>query len=418
MATLLRDLIDIPERTSADDYVLRLSESVDDHAAAALDHYVVTDQLAGRLRRGARHRRRALATGESQGAYLAGSFGSGKSHFMAVLHALLRDDPAARAKAELRQVVARQDDGSLAEGACCRWRSTCSARSRWSRRCSAGTSGRSAACTPTRRCPRVHQSDGLLVDAERAARPASATSGSSPGSAATGRSQRRCLWAGQPRRRPPLDRADVRRGAAAARRRTSARAPALVDRAGRRTTSALTPSRPPTSTWTPAWPRSPRTRRASATTPSSCSSTNWCCGWRSRMQRPRVLPPRVAEAHQAGREPAGGRARSRWSRSSPGRSTCAAGSPTRAPAAPSRRRWSRRSATRRAASARSQLGDDNLPYVAHQRLLPPADDTPQAEQLDAAFARLDRSPGGLGRAARRRQHRRPAPRLRRARRSG
>ena len=46
MATLLRDLIDIPERTSADDYVLRLSESVDDHAASALKEYVVTDALA------------------------------------------------------------------------------------------------------------------------------------------------------------------------------------------------------------------------------------------------------------------------------------------------------------------------------------------------------------------------------------
>ncbi len=34
----------------------------------------------------------------SRAAYLDGSFGSGKSHFMAVLHAILRGDPAARGK--------------------------------------------------------------------------------------------------------------------------------------------------------------------------------------------------------------------------------------------------------------------------------------------------------------------------------
>ena len=44
------------------------------------------------------------------GAFLAGSFGSGKSHFMAVLYALLRHNPAARAKAELQPVIARHDD--------------------------------------------------------------------------------------------------------------------------------------------------------------------------------------------------------------------------------------------------------------------------------------------------------------------
>ena len=52
----------------------------------------------------------AVTSGVSRGAFLTGSFGSGKSHFMAVLHALLRHDPAARAKAELQPVIARHDD--------------------------------------------------------------------------------------------------------------------------------------------------------------------------------------------------------------------------------------------------------------------------------------------------------------------
>ena len=51
----------------------------------------------------------SLTSGVSRGAFLTGSFGSGKSHFMAVLHALLRHDPAARAKAELQPVIARHD---------------------------------------------------------------------------------------------------------------------------------------------------------------------------------------------------------------------------------------------------------------------------------------------------------------------
>ena len=52
----------------------------------------------------------AITSGVSRGAFLTGSFGSGKSHFMAVLYALLRHDPAARAKAELQPVIARHDD--------------------------------------------------------------------------------------------------------------------------------------------------------------------------------------------------------------------------------------------------------------------------------------------------------------------
>ena len=46
----------------------------------------------------------------SRGAFLGGSFGSGKSHFMAILHALLRHNPVARAKSELQPVIARHDD--------------------------------------------------------------------------------------------------------------------------------------------------------------------------------------------------------------------------------------------------------------------------------------------------------------------
>ena len=65
----------------------------------------------------------------------------------------------------------------------------------------------------------------------------------------------------------------------------------------------------------------------------------------------------------------------------------------RAPAAPSRRRWTGRSGTRRAGSRTIVLGDDNLPYVANQRLLRRrSDDRRPTQVLDDAFARLDRRP--------------------------
>ena len=55
------------------------------------------------LRRGARLIAAALEASSSKAAYLHGSFGSGKSHFMAVLHLLLRHDPGARSLPELRR---------------------------------------------------------------------------------------------------------------------------------------------------------------------------------------------------------------------------------------------------------------------------------------------------------------------------
>ena len=110
MTILLRDLIDIPERAGAEDYVLRLTDSVGPgHVESTLDAYVVTPDLADSFDTGLGLIADAVATGISRGAFLSGSFGSGKSHFMAVLHAIVRHDPLARAKPELQPVIARHD---------------------------------------------------------------------------------------------------------------------------------------------------------------------------------------------------------------------------------------------------------------------------------------------------------------------
>lgn len=109
--TLLKDLINIPRHAGAEDYVLRLTTSVG-HGAAdrTLDDYVVTPALTESFDQALGLVAESLGSGVSRGAFLKGSFGSGKSHFMAVLHALLEHEPAARAKEELQQVIAKHDE--------------------------------------------------------------------------------------------------------------------------------------------------------------------------------------------------------------------------------------------------------------------------------------------------------------------
>ncbi|MEX5635538.1 phage resistance protein, partial [Parafrankia sp. FMc2] len=109
---LLREVIDIPERMSDSDFVLRLTEGVAD-AAATMRDYVLTDRLVHNFDEALGLISQAVGTGASKGVYLHGSFGSGKSHFMAVLHALLRGEPAARALDDLAAVLGKHD-GDLA----------------------------------------------------------------------------------------------------------------------------------------------------------------------------------------------------------------------------------------------------------------------------------------------------------------
>lgn len=110
MPELLRDVFEIPERAGSEDYVLRLTDSVSGEGVKhAVEDYVVTPALADAFDAALGLVSNALSTGFNRGAFLAGSFGSGKSHFMAVLHALLQHNPDARSLPELQSVVARHD---------------------------------------------------------------------------------------------------------------------------------------------------------------------------------------------------------------------------------------------------------------------------------------------------------------------
>lgn len=106
MATLLKDLIDLPEQVRQGDFVLRLTEGIQ-HPEQTLANYVVTPQLAGCFDRALGLIQASLLGKTSKGSYLHGSFGSGKSHFMAVLLLLLEHHDAAWRIPELAAVLGK-----------------------------------------------------------------------------------------------------------------------------------------------------------------------------------------------------------------------------------------------------------------------------------------------------------------------
>ena len=106
--TLLKTLIDIPERVSKGDFVLKLTEGVA-NADATLRDYVVTPELVKQFDDAFSFIREAVEQRTSKASYLHGSFGSGKSHFMAVLHLILQGNASARAIPALAPVVAKHD---------------------------------------------------------------------------------------------------------------------------------------------------------------------------------------------------------------------------------------------------------------------------------------------------------------------
>jgi hypothetical protein len=108
---LLRELIDIPERVYQGDFALRLADGVSDaQAAETVRNYVVTPQLDRAFGLALGFIQRAVENRQSAACYLHGSFGAGKSHFMAVLDLLLAGNTQARSIPELAATVTRHDD--------------------------------------------------------------------------------------------------------------------------------------------------------------------------------------------------------------------------------------------------------------------------------------------------------------------
>ncbi len=104
---LWKDLIHIPE--DRETFVLNLNAGLD-RQEQTVEQYVVTESLKERFEQALSMLADGLAVGrpgkpESNGAFLHGSFGSGKSHFMAILNLMLGGFGPARDLDRLRDVV-------------------------------------------------------------------------------------------------------------------------------------------------------------------------------------------------------------------------------------------------------------------------------------------------------------------------
>ena len=166
MTTLLRDVIDIPERVGADDYVLRLTDSTDDdaHIRKALDQYVVTSSLQQNFLSAIDLVADALTKNTSRAAYLTGSFGSGKSHFMAVLYALLGNHAAVRTQ-KFSELTGRYD-GELVGKKILRLTYHLLGATSLEQAVLRGYVEQITRLHPDAPLPAVHLSDKLLTDAE------------------------------------------------------------------------------------------------------------------------------------------------------------------------------------------------------------------------------------------------------------
>ena len=160
--TMLRDVFDIPEKVDASDFVLQLQKGV---AAAerTLSDYVVTDALAGSIDDALGLVQRTIEGGTSKGAFVHGSFGSGKSHFMAVLHLLLTGNTQARALPGLQEVVARR--GAVLDANLLAIDYHLLGKKSFEEALFEGYLQTVTRLHPDSEPPVLHQSDGLLADA-------------------------------------------------------------------------------------------------------------------------------------------------------------------------------------------------------------------------------------------------------------
>ena len=163
--TLLREVIDIPERVTQSDFVVSLAEGVA-NKSDTLRQYVVTPQLQRCFDRALGLVAEGVTSGRSQATFLHGSFGSGKSHFMAVLYQLLQRDADARAMPDLQPVYEKYDSvlqGTKVLGLTYRFQDPPSMEAQ----ILGGYVGQIRALHPGCELPAVHQTDALLDNADQ-----------------------------------------------------------------------------------------------------------------------------------------------------------------------------------------------------------------------------------------------------------
>lgn len=107
--TLIKELIDIPEHVDKGQFVLRLTEGVT-NPQATVGTYVVTPQLVRCFDDALSFIRGSAQSATSKATYLHGSFGCGKSHFMAILHLILQGNPTAKGIPELAGEIKKHNE--------------------------------------------------------------------------------------------------------------------------------------------------------------------------------------------------------------------------------------------------------------------------------------------------------------------
>ncbi|WP_437611922.1 hypothetical protein WMF20_07525 [Sorangium sp. So ce834] len=100
MTKRIHDLLDLPEAVRKGDFVQDLTGGIAQPERTVKD-YAITPKIVQTFEHALSIIGSALRDGRSQAAYLHGSFGAGKSHFMAVLDLMLADHPAPWSRGEL-----------------------------------------------------------------------------------------------------------------------------------------------------------------------------------------------------------------------------------------------------------------------------------------------------------------------------
>ena len=95
-----RELPDPPREVTESSFAVRLTEGVA-HPREIIDSYAVTPDIVRNLNVALGNVQAAIRGRHSEAAHVHGSFGSGKSHFMAVLSLLLANDQTAWGDTEL-----------------------------------------------------------------------------------------------------------------------------------------------------------------------------------------------------------------------------------------------------------------------------------------------------------------------------
>ena len=104
----IHDLLDLPKAVRKGDFVQDLTGGISNPERTVKD-YAITPKIVQTFEHALSIIGSALRDGRSQAAYLHGSFGAGKSHFMAVLDLMLADHPAPWSRGELHALRGKND---------------------------------------------------------------------------------------------------------------------------------------------------------------------------------------------------------------------------------------------------------------------------------------------------------------------